>query len=89
MLPKIKQPGEGRQILGQTRPRVKQEAAKIQDACGHDDAVFGEGAGHGRSELEAGEVVTICNHLPLLLGRQTEREVLGKSVDIIVRTTVG
>lgn len=52
----------------------------VQDRCGHDGSVFGEGRGILRGELELGEVVTVCDYLQFLLAGQAEGKIFGKAV---------
>ena len=54
-------------------------AGAVQDIGGLQGSVFGEGVREDRRKLEGAEVVTICNHLGLLVRRELKHEVRGKA----------
>ena len=54
----------------------------VNEVCGHDGPVFGEGPGdHGR-ESEVSKVVTICYHLVTLRPCELETEILRESLGV-------
>lgn len=60
----------------------------VQDGCGHDGAVFGEGIGQSFRKFDPLEVVTICDHLPLFPIRQLKAEILRKALDVTFNSLV-
>lgn len=47
---------------------------RLQDVCQHQNAPFGEDKGQNMGKAKAGKVVTICDHLHLLVEIELEHE---------------
>jgi hypothetical protein len=59
-------------------------ARRIENCCSHNGAMFGEGVGQPRRELEVGEVVTICDHLLFLAGVDLKHKIRREPVTVLV-----
>ena len=59
-----------------------------QHIGGHKGPVLGEGVGAGLGELEAGEVVTNCDHLPFFRLGELKKKILWKAFGIALHGLV-
>lgn len=57
-------------------------AVTLKHVCEHQRAVFGEGVRQLMGKFESGEVVTVCDHLLLLVRCESEHEVGRKPLTI-------